>query len=92
MMKFPDNARLGLTLYFTSPSLGKIMFVEVDASPDDDGELELLPEGIAVLTTRWCAALNRSRGVGDFRPATREEVVAGVRRHDSRRPTGRAAA
>jgi hypothetical protein len=61
MMKFPDNARLGLTLYFTSPSLGKIMFVEVDASPVDDGELGLLPEGIAVLTTRWCAALNRSR-------------------------------
>jgi hypothetical protein len=91
MMKFPDNARLGLTLYFTSPSLGKIMFVEVDASPDDDGELALLPEGISVLTTRWCAALNRSRGVGDFRPATREEVVAGVQRHDSRRATGRAA-
>jgi hypothetical protein len=46
MTKLPDNARLGLTLYFKSPSLGQIMFVDVDASPDDDGEVELLPEDI----------------------------------------------
>ena len=56
MTKLPDNARLGLTLYFKSPSLGQIMFVDVDASPDDDGEVELLPEGIAELSRRWCAA------------------------------------
>jgi hypothetical protein len=82
MTKLPDNARLGLTLYFKSPSLGQIMFVDVDASPDDDGEVELLPEGIAELSRRWCAALNRRRRVRDFRPATREEVVAYVQRQD----------
>jgi hypothetical protein len=83
MTKLPDNARLGLTLYFKSPSLGQIMFVDVDASPDDDGEVELLPEGIAELSRRWCAALNRRRRVRDFRPATRDEVAAYVQRQDS---------
>jgi hypothetical protein len=83
MAKLPDNARLALTLYFKSPSLGQIMFVDVDASPDDDGEVELLPEGIAELSRRWCAALNRRRNVKDFRPAIREEVVAYVQRQDS---------
>ena len=82
MTKLPDNARLGLTLYFKSPSLGQIMFVDVDASPEDDGEVELLPEGIAELSRRWCAALNRRRNVKDFRPATREEVVAYFQRQD----------
>jgi hypothetical protein len=82
MTKLPDNARLGLTLYFKSPSLGQIMFVDVDASPDDDGEVELLPEGIAELSRRWCAALNWRRRVRDFRPATREEVVAYAQRQD----------
>jgi hypothetical protein len=82
MTKLPDNARLGLTLYFKSPSLGQIMFVDVDASPDDDGEVELWPEGIAELSRRWCAALNRRRNAKDFRPATREEVVAYVQRQD----------
>ena len=82
MTKLPDNARLGLTLYFKSPSLGQIMFVDVDASPEDDGEVELLPEGIAELSRRWCAALNRTRRVRDFHPATREEVVAYVQRQD----------
>jgi hypothetical protein len=80
-MKLPDNARLGSTLYFKSPSLGKIMFIQVDVTPDDDGEVELLPEGMAELTRRWCVALNRMRNVKDFRPATREEVVAHVHRH-----------
>jgi hypothetical protein len=80
--KLPDNTRLGLTLYFKSPSLGQIMFIDVDASPDDDGEVQLLPEGIAELSRRWCAALNRKRNVRDFRPATREEVVAYVQRQD----------
>jgi hypothetical protein len=84
MRKFPDNARLGLTLYFKSPLLGEIMFVDVDASPDDDGEVELLPEGIAELTRRWCAALNRMHGVKDFRPATRKEIVAYVHRYQRR--------
>jgi hypothetical protein len=83
MTKLPDNARLGLTLYFKSPSLGQIMFIDVDASPDDDGEVELLPEGIAELSRRWCAALNRRRRVRDFRSATREEVVAYFQRQDS---------
>jgi hypothetical protein len=83
MTKLPDNARLGLTLYFKSPSLGQIMFVDVDASPDDDGEVELLPEGIAELSRRWCATLNRRRRVRDFRPATRDEVAAYVQRQDS---------
>jgi hypothetical protein len=92
LMKLPGNARLGLTLYFRSPSLGKIMFIEVDASPDDKGEVELLSEGIAELTSRWCITLNRLRGVRDFRPATREEVVADARRSDSRQPKARAAA
>jgi hypothetical protein len=82
MTKLPDNARLGLTLYFKSPSLGQIMFVDVDASPEDEGEVELLPEGIAELSRRWCAALNRRRRVRDFRPATREEAVAYVQRQD----------
>jgi hypothetical protein len=82
MTKLPDDARLGLTLYFKSPSLGQIMFVDVDASPDDNGEVKLLPEGIAELSRRWCAALNRRRKVQDFRPATREEVVAYVQRQD----------
>jgi hypothetical protein len=82
-MKLPDNARLGSTLYFKSPSLGKITFIDVDVTPDDDGEVELLPEGIAELTKRWCIALNRMRNVKDFRPATREEVFALDRRHDS---------
>jgi hypothetical protein len=84
MRKFPGNARLGLTLFFTSPSLNRIISTEVDASPDDDRELAMLPEGIAELTRRWCVALNRSRGVNDFRPATREEVLAcSIRRRDS---------
>jgi hypothetical protein len=82
MTKLPENTRLGLTLYFKSPSLGQIMFVDVDASPEDEGEVELLPEGIAELSRRWCAALNRRRRVRDFRPATREEVVAYVQRQD----------
>jgi hypothetical protein len=81
MMKLPGNARLGSTLYFKSPSLGEIMFIDVDVTPDDDGEVELLPEGIAELTRRWCVALNRMRNVKDFRPATREEVPACVHRH-----------
>jgi hypothetical protein len=83
MARLPDNARLGLTLYFKSRSLGQIMFVDVDASPDDDGEVDLLPEGIAELSKRWCAALNRRRNVKDFRPATREEIVAYGQRQDS---------
>jgi hypothetical protein len=83
MAKFPDNARLGLTLYFKSPSLGQIMFIDVDASPEHGGEVELLPEGIAELTTRWCGALNRMRKVKNFRPATRAEVLAYMERHDS---------
>ena len=37
-MVFPSNACLELTLYFKSPSLGKIMFIAVDASPDDNSE------------------------------------------------------
>jgi hypothetical protein len=82
MTKLPDNARLGLTLYFRSPSLSQTTFVDVDASPDDDGEVELLPEGIAELSRRWCAALNRRHKVKDFRPATRDEVVVHVQRHD----------
>jgi hypothetical protein len=84
MRKFPGHARLGLTLFFRSPSLGKILFTEI-ASPKDDGELAMLPEGIAELTKRWCVALNRSRRVNDFRPATREEVLAyyNVPRRDS---------
>jgi hypothetical protein len=68
------------------------MFVDVDASPDDDGEVELLPEDIAELSRRWCAALNRTRRVRDFRPATREEVVAYFQRQDGvdqRRPSQR---
>jgi hypothetical protein len=81
-MKFPGNARLELTLYFKSPSLGKIMFIDVDASPDDDGEVERLSEGIAELSRRWCVALNRRRKVGDFRPATRAEAVAYIQRQD----------
>jgi hypothetical protein len=32
MRRFPANARLGLTLFFKSPSLGKILFTELDAS------------------------------------------------------------
>jgi hypothetical protein len=91
MRKFPDNARLGLTLFFKSPSLGKIMFIDVDASPDDDSEIEMLPEGIAELTARWCVALNRMRRVKDFRPATREEVLAYIRRCDSIKQTRPAA-
>jgi hypothetical protein len=93
MRKFPGNARLGLTLFFKSPSLNKIMFTEIDASPDDDRELAMLPEGIAGLNRRWCAALNRSRRVNDFRPATREEVLAyyNIPRRDSAE-RGRAAA
>jgi hypothetical protein len=51
-MVFPSNACLELTLYFKSPSLGKIMFIAVDASPDDNSEVERLPEGIAELTKR----------------------------------------
>jgi hypothetical protein len=81
-MKLPENARLGSTLYFRSPSLGEIMFIDVDVTPDDDGEVELLPEGIAELTRRWCVALNRRRKVKDFRPAMREEVVVHVQRRD----------
>jgi hypothetical protein len=42
MTKFPDNARLGLTLYLKSPSLGEIKSVDVAVSPDDDGEVEVL--------------------------------------------------
>jgi hypothetical protein len=83
MAKFPDNACLGLRLYFKSPSLGQIKVIDVDATPDDDGEVELLSDGIAELTRRWCAALNRMRKVNDFRPATREEVGAFVRRQYS---------
>jgi hypothetical protein len=91
MMKLPGNARLGSTLYFKSPSLGEIMFIDVDVTPDDDGEVELLPEGIAELTGRWCVALNRMRKVKDFRPATREEVPACVQRYSGVDP-GRAPA
>jgi hypothetical protein len=83
MAKFPDNACLGLRLYFKSPSLGQIKVIDVDATPDDDGEVELLSDGIAELTRGWCAALNRMRKVNDFRPATREEVGAFVRRQYS---------
>ena len=90
-MKLPGNARLGSTLYFKSPSLGEIMFIDVDVTPDDDGEVELLPEGIAELTERWCVALNRIRKVKDFRPATREEVPACVQRYSGVDP-GRAPA
>jgi len=82
-MVFPSNACLELTLYFKSPSLGKIMFIAVDAPPDDNSEVERLPEGIAELTKRWCAALNRRRGTDDFRPATRQEVIAFVRQRNS---------
>jgi hypothetical protein len=81
MMKLPGNARLGSTLYFRSPSLGEIMFIDIDITPDDDGEVELLPEGIAELTARWCVALNRIRRVKDFRPATPEEVPSCVQRY-----------
>jgi hypothetical protein len=81
-MKLPENARLASTLYFKSPSLGEIRFIEVDLTPGYCGEVELLPEGIAELTRRWCVALNRMRKVGDFRPATREEVPACVQRHN----------
>jgi hypothetical protein len=93
MRKFPGNARLGLTLFFKSPSLNKILFTELDASPEDDRQLAMLPEGIAQLTHRWCVALNRSRRVNDFRPATREEVLAyyNIPRRDSVEQ-GRAAA
>ena len=80
-MRLPGNARLGSTLYFKSPSLGEIMFIDVDITPDDDSEIELLPEGIAELTERWCVALNRMRKVKDFRPATREEVPSCVQRY-----------
>jgi hypothetical protein len=45
IMRLPGNARLGSTLYFKSPSLGEIMFIDVDITPDDDSEIELLPEG-----------------------------------------------
>jgi hypothetical protein len=82
-MRLPENARLGSTLYFKSPSLGTITSIDVDISPDDGGEVELLPEGIAELTRRWCVALNRMRKVKDFRPATREEIVVHVQLHDS---------
>jgi hypothetical protein len=82
-MKLPDNARLGSTLYFKSPSLGEMMFVDVDVTPDDYGAVELLPEGITELTGRWCVALNRTRKVKDFRPATREEVATYVQRRQS---------
>src|ERR1700722_19877892 len=88
-MKLPANARLGSTLYFKSPSLGEIMFIDVDVTPDDDGEVDLLPEGIAELTGRWCVALNRIRKVNDFRPATREEVPSCVQRYSGAKP-GRA--
>jgi hypothetical protein len=82
--------RMGSTLYFKSPSLGEIMFIDVDITPDDDSEIELLPEGIAELTERWCVALNRMRKVKDFRPATREEGPSCVQRYrgvDPRRAT-----
>jgi hypothetical protein len=88
-MRLPGNARLGSTLYFKSPSLGEIMFIDVDVTPDEDGEVELLPEGIAELTARWCVALNRMRKVRDFRPATPEEVPICVHRHNGVNP-GRA--
>jgi hypothetical protein len=91
-MQLPGNARLGLTLYFKSPALGRVMFIEVDASPGDDGEVGPLSEGVAELTTRWCATLNRMRGVRDFRPATREEVVADLRHRYGDRPKRRTAA
>jgi hypothetical protein len=89
IMRLPGNARLGSTLYFKSPSLGEIMFIDVDVTPDEDGEVELLPEGIAELTARWCVPLNRMRKVRDFRPATREEVPVCVQRHNGVNP-GRA--
>ena len=47
----PVRKTIGI-LYFKSPSLGKIMFIAVDASPDDNSEVERLPEGIAELTKR----------------------------------------
>jgi hypothetical protein len=81
-MKLPDNARLALTLYFKSPSLGKIVVIDVDASPDDDGEVERFSEGIAELTRRWCAALNGMHKVKDFRPETRMEVGTYLQRRD----------
>ncbi len=80
MAKLSDNACLGLRLYFRSPSLGQITIIDVDVTPDADGEVELMSDGIAELNRRWCAALNRRRKVRDFRPATREEIGAYVRR------------
>jgi hypothetical protein len=58
------------------------VLIDVDASPDDDGGVERLPEGIAELTGRWCAALNGMNKVRDFRPATRVEVGDYLQRHD----------
>jgi hypothetical protein len=46
-MQLPDNARRELKLYFRSPSLGRMMFNEVDASPEQGGEVELLSESVA---------------------------------------------
>jgi hypothetical protein len=68
-------------------------FTELDASPEDDCQLAMLPEGIAQLTHRWCVALNRSRRVNDFRLATREEVLAyyNIHRRDSAEPRRAAA-
>jgi hypothetical protein len=78
--KLSDNACLGLRLYFRSPSLGQITVIDVDATPNSGGEVELLSDGIVELNRRWCAALNRRRKVKDFRPATREEIGAYIRR------------
>ena len=80
-MTFPGSARLEATLYFKSRSLGELIFVEVDLTPSENGELEMLAEGIAELSRRWCAALNRMRKVNDFRPATLEEVPSCVPQH-----------
>jgi hypothetical protein len=89
--RLSDNACLGLRLYFKSPSLCQITVIDVDATPDAGCEVELMSDGIAVLTRRRCAALNRRRKVKDFRPATREEIGAYVRRQHGLNQ-GRAAA
>jgi hypothetical protein len=79
--KLPDNARLGLTLYFKSPSLSQIMFIDVDASPDDDGEVELFPEGIAELSRRWCARRHERKS-----SPTSSDKTAWTRDGPSQRP------
>jgi hypothetical protein len=82
-MVFPSNACLELALYFNRLHWERLCSFAVDASPDDNSEVERLPEGIAELTKRWCAALNRRRGTNELRPATRQEVIAFVRQRNS---------